>query len=445
MTYFMMLSRCINFYLSLMLCTMVFVIRQGRRRLFPLRLLLVFGGGVLLMNHLHYLFLMDYRSMSSFGNAVIYISALFYTWSGFVFCFDITWSEACFCIVAGYSGQFIQSILSEILVRYYGLSSTQGTLVKLLMIVVIVALLYAWIGKKLKRGQNFNVAQWHLMVLLICVILVEIVICYRMRMQWIYALDKGHMLCDGILLAMCSAIVLAAQFALLDQQDLTHELEILRQMWRKDREQYRISSETIDLINRKCHDMRFQIRSIGRNANVVPNAIRDMEKAINIYDSLYQTGCRALDIILTEKSLQCQTNQIVLTCIAAGVSALNAISDVDIYSLFGNLLENAIKAVSELEVEYRAVDLTIREHGEFLSIQVSNSFMGSVEMREGLPVTTSADPANHGFGVKSIAAIVQKYDGTVSFDVDGNVFSVSILFTKHALETMSEQESWRHP
>ena len=307
-----------------------------------------------------------------------------------------------------------------------------STLVKLACAAVIFIAVYMIVGRSLKRGQNFDVNRWHLMILLVCVIVVEIVLCYTLRQQWIYALDRVHMVCDCVLLGICSSAMLGLQFSLLVQHDLTNEIQIISQMWRKDRDQYRISRETIELINRKCHDMRFQIRSIGRNANVMPAALHDMEKSIRIYDSLYQTGCRALDIILTEKSLLCQPNGITITCVA-DAAQLNFLSDTDIYSLFGNILENAIHAVSSLGEDSRTIDLVIRQYGDFLSINAHNYYSGEIRLLNGLPVTTSGDPNYHGFGVKSIAAIVQKYDGTVSFKADGGIFNVNILFTKSAL------------
>ena len=346
--------------------------------------------------------------------------------------------------MAGYGAQFTHSICSELIYRYFFLSGFIRVLSQLAAAFIIFGFLYLLVGRNLKSGQNFNVDKWNLMLLLVCVIVVEIVLCYNLRQQWIYQLDPVHMVCDCVLLAICSSAVLTIQFSLLVQQDLTNELKIIKQMWHKDQEQFRISSETIDLINRKCHDMRFQIRSIGKNANVIPAALKDMEKSIGIYDSLYKTGCRALDIILTEKSLLCKANDIVISCIA-DASQLSYLSDTDIYSLFGNILENAIHAVSNLEIGARNIDLTIRQYGDFLSINSRNYYKGEIVLRNGLPVTNSQDHDYHGFGVKSIAAIVKKYDGTVSFQAKDGVFNVNILFTLHSLSTLQNQSAQQNP
>ena len=46
----------------------------------------------------------------------------------------------------------------------------------------------------------------------------------------------------------------------------------------------------------------------------------------------------------------------------------------------------------------------------------------------GLPLTTKKDKDYHGFGMKSIQLVVNKYDGDLNVNVANNVFSLSIMF-----------------
>lgn len=271
-----------------------------------------------------------------------------------------------------------------------------------------------------------------MLALLVGAVLVEIVLCYNLRQRWIASPNRMAMISDAILLGLCSTLILVVQFALLVQRNLEDELKIISQLRRKDQEQYQVASETIDQINQKCHDMRHQIRTIGQSARVTPDALAEMERTISIYDSLAQTGCRALDIILTEKSLYCQKNGIVIRCIADG-SALNMIRDVDIYSLFGNLLDNAIHAVQGLEEPQRVVNLTVKVCGELLSVNSYNCYAGEMTMRDGLPVT-QGNSQYHGFGTKSMVTIVHKYGGTVSFQAKDGVFNLNMLFSLSDIE-----------
>ena len=409
-----------EFYFYLITGTLMFLIKQKRRPLMPLRFAVISLAGLLFM-----ILMVSNISPSHVRNAVIYSAALFLMWGLAHTCFEVSISEALFCSLAGYGVQFLGSMVRECV--HTSLPSSFLTEALLFLITAGIYAFYYWMyGRHLQRGQNFDLKYSNLLVLLCVVVIVEIVICYWMRIQWRASGDWLYMVCDSILLIISTMCILAVQFNLMLKHNLENEMEIITQMWMKDQEQFRISSETIDQINRKCHDMRHQIRTIGSSANVDAGALKEMEQAIHIYDSMFQTGSEALDVILTEKNLSFQENGIAINCIADG-SSLDFMQDSDIYSLFGNLLENAFNAVRELEESLRTIDLAIRRHGELLSISIRNCYEGTVTMENGRPVSPG-DPRYHGFGTKSIAAIVSKYGGTVSFRANGGTFSVNILF-----------------
>ena len=152
-----------------------------------------------------------------------------------------------------------------------------------------------------------------------------------------------------------------------------------------------------------------------------------MENTINIYDSLPKTGNHALDIILAEKSLYCQKNDISISYIIDG-KKLNFIRESDIYSLFGNLLDNAIQSTIHLESEKRIISISVRSEGDLVSINSHNYYSGQLQIQDGLPLTTKKDTRFHGFGVKSMVMIVEKYGGNISFSAKDQIFNLNILF-----------------
>ena len=95
-------------------------------------------------------------------------------------------------------------------------------------------------------------------------------------------------------------------------------------------------------------------------------------------------------------------------------------SEVDIYSLFGNALDNAITAVEPLDTPYRDIKLTIKNMGELVHVRVENCFAGKIKLEDGIPVTTKKDRRYHGYGFLSMQMIAAKYNGKVKVDVNGN-------------------------
>ena len=169
------------------------------------------------------------------------------------------------------------------------------------------------------------------------------------------------------------------------------------------------------------------MRTVLSGKQVDSEEIRKIEDAINIYQSAYKTENEALNVVLMEKGMLCKSKGIDLSCILDG-AGLEFMSDSDVYALFGNIMDNAIEAVSRIPAGNRAIGLQIKTHGSFVSVIVYNGYEGDLEFKGGLPQTTKGDRSNHGYGMKSIRYIVNKYDGRMLINGDGGVFRLTMLF-----------------
>jgi sensor histidine kinase regulating citrate/malate metabolism len=190
-----------------------------------------------------------------------------------------------------------------------------------------------------------------------------------------------------------------------------------------------LSKETIDLINVKCHDLKYQIRQIAEAKQINPDTIERLSDVISIYDSTMKTGNATLDVILSQKSLFCSQNGIKFACIADG-GQLNFLSEEDTYSLFGNIIDNAIEAVKNLEKEKRIITLRVIRKGNMISVNERNPFEGTIHYESGWPTTSKSDSRYHGFGIKSIRMVCEKHHASLSLSSESNTFNISILFIK---------------
>ena len=291
----MTMLNSLRFYLTLVVSTLIFLWCQKPRRWWPLPLLAVTAVGVVTMTVLNY----SLRN-SNQKNLLVFCGAMLVMVAMILACFEVRWEEAVFYMLAGYSVQFVVSLCGEMCFRIFSLSSPEFFLCQTVITAAAAPMFYFCFGRRLKRGQNIDLDRRSLLPLVVGAVIAEVVLCYNLRLNWMAHTNAAHMVYDASLLILCSIFILVVMFALLVQRNLEDELKIINQLRRKDQDQYQIASETIDQINQKCHDMRHQIRTIGRSAQVTPEALDEMERTIGIYDSLSVTGCRALDIILTE-------------------------------------------------------------------------------------------------------------------------------------------------
>lgn len=231
------------------------------------------------------------------------------------------------------------------------------------------------------------------------------------------------------LYAIVSCILLLNLLYDLSESDkMQHEVDILEELLHRDREQYKLTKENIEIINMKCHDLKHQIQALREGDETQQQHVKEIERAIMIYDSVanVKTGNDVLDVILTDKSLLCEKNHITLTCMVHGEN-LAFMDKMDIYSLFGNALSNAIEGVSKIrEKERRCIAIHVTTKEKILSIHVENFYSEEPVFRDGLPVS-QADRNVHGFGMKSMKYIAQKYNGVMSVLAKGGKFYLDFV------------------
>lgn len=210
---------------------------------------------------------------------------------------------------------------------------------------------------------------------------------------------------------------------------MRYELSATTTILKNQYDQYCMSKETIDLINRKYHDLKNQIAALRIESDPDRRSewLDEMESDIRQYEAENKTGNAVLDTLLTGKSLYCQKNDISLTCVADGTS-LDFMKVMDLCSIFGNALDNAIESTIQLEDrEKRLIHVVVCRQKRFIVIRIENYFGGTLEFEEGIPVTTKTDRAYHGFGVRSIRSSVENYGGTLSISTERGWFELKIL------------------
>lgn len=223
--------------------------------------------------------------------------------------------------------------------------------------------------------------------------------------------------------------ILYLQNALFKKSAMKQELDTLNQLWHQQKDQYELSRETIALINHKSHDLKHQIAAMRaiQSPEEREKYLREVEDSVNIYDSMVKTGNEVLDTVLTEKSLFCAASNIKVNCIADG-RRMDVLDPVDLYTVFGNAIDNAIESVKQLEnQEIRMIDVLVYVRKQFLIINIMNPIGSRLEFDGDVPVSTKAKNGYHGFGLKSIRHTVEKYNGFMKIDTEENIFSLKIL------------------
>lgn len=208
-----------------------------------------------------------------------------------------------------------------------------------------------------------------------------------------------------------------------------HELDAINNILQNQYVQYQQSRESIDLIDRKYHDLKHQIAALRAEPDPARRSawLDEMESDIKTYEAQNKTGNQVLDTLLTGKSLYCQKHGIGLTCVADG-TLLEFMDVMDICTVFGNALDNAIECEKKIpEKEKRLVHVSVSQQKGFLLLRFENYCEGELRFEDGLPLTTKEDRGYHGYGLKSIRQTAKKYGGTVTVRTEKNWFELKVL------------------
>ncbi len=220
-------------------------------------------------------------------------------------------------------------------------------------------------------------------------------------------------------------VLILSNYMLRNTED---ELFTTETYYKEKLKQYEETKKSIELLNIKAHDLKKEVETLQRtNENMSEESLKAISDAIADYEYTFDTGNRVLDVLLTDRAGICRSRGIELTAIIDG-NSLSFMRKGETFSLFSNILDNAIEAVSKLEnPEEKIISLSVKKEKGFIKIVETNYFAGSVEFENGMPLTSKGDKENHGYGTKSIAYVVDQLKGRCRFETDRNVFALTIL------------------
>lgn len=176
------------------------------------------------------------------------------------------------------------------------------------------------------------------------------------------------------------------------------------------------------------HDIKNHLITI--NSYLDKNDIGEAKKHISSIIGAYQnkieivhTGFPAIDGLINSK-LQSAYDAGIKINIKTSLPSDFCFSSFDLTVILGNLLDNALQAVSLVE-ENKFIDIRMDCSKGMLIVKMSNPFKTMVQKENGKIITSKADKENHGFGLRHIDEILEKYNGTSKTDTRNGIFTIT--------------------
>lgn len=356
-----------------------------------------------------------------------------------------------FCVQSNYSVVFYSTMKAFIfaefsasfswlisLYLFYGRNDNISTLIIIctLILTTLLGVAYYFINSK-NRESNESIPRKSLLTtLLTCVIIFLISNLGFLLSSTNYPLgDTSAVFIFRTMIDSLGLAIIYIQESQRKQAYLRDEITAINTAMYYQHMQYINYRENNQRIDQKVHDLKHQLQLINMENDDSPirkKAMSDIEDLIKKYDATINSGNPVLDTVLTQKNLLCLQNDISFSCMAEG-TAIDFMEALDIYSILGNALDNAYESVSKLEGNRRVINLRIFTKDDFTIISVENPYDGELNYIDGIPQTTKKDTQYHGFGIKSMSYIVNKYNGHLTYTTNDSWFRLKIIFSRNDL------------
>ena len=360
----------------------------------------------------------------SFSFPIMIVLSALILWA----CFEISPKQLVFCCCVAHTLQHMIHCLSRVIWFLLPIGDIASQIVEIVLMLAGVGLLY-WFLKKNNRTFGIESVELKNAQLILFAVVSSITVYFvSVLSNWNEGNNVGEQFFDFFSCALLLVILLD----LFRFRKAEQEQTLLNRLLKQEQEQHEMSRATVEVINRKCHDLKHQISALRHQSEAdQEKSIAELEHAILLYDNLAKTGNNDLDIVLAEKTFLAEKHGVKLQCIVDG-ERFSFMRTEDICSLFGNAIDNAIEAATkEPAAEKRIVMLRTSMKGNMLSLHVENPCSQKPQFADGLPLTSKGDTDYHGFGMRSMRYVAEKYGGVLTAAWEDGFFSLDVLFLQN--------------
>lgn len=187
------------------------------------------------------------------------------------------------------------------------------------------------------------------------------------------------------------------------------------------------------------HDLHNHIEAIYQclSQGDIQEAMRyceDLRTPVREISQTVWTGDKAIDYLISSKMALAEQENIKTTANIEYPHNTN-IRSVDLTTILGNLLDNALEAAETAPDSLRFLNLTVRRINAMLIIKVENGYGEAPTQKDENLLTSKTDKAFHGWGLKSVQTAAERYDGTINTEYKDGIFKSVVILSFQPIKT----------
>lgn len=293
---------------------------------------------------------------------------------------------------------------------------------KLLYFIITMAISKAMNDQQYPRKMSLNILFFPIAMLMNLLVIFYVCVANQI------ASDGQYLVALSCMVMCVVTILLVLNFQEQVEKDREH-MQIQNEYKRLNMEKayYDILDQQNQQLLMYAHDVKNHLAAI-QNLSTEPSVhayVSKLSGQINSYTRTCHSGNMMLDVMI---------NKYVIECDRHGVSFdynvklynMGDIEDLDLVSILGNLMDNALDAAEASNRKEVFLETTYRNTYHVLLIR--NSSLPPKELNGHL-VTSKIGSTAHGFGLKSVAKTLIKYQGDLQWDYDASsqTFTMTVM------------------
>ena len=237
----------------------------------------------------------------------------------------------------------------------------------------------------------------------------------------------------GLSLIGVLLITLFTGIVFLKNKTLEKEKELLIMRDTMVTQKYTELEKAMEKNRQLSHDLKNHILvlkhfKMEENYEGIDRYIEETEQSFFDIKRSVWTGNQIADMLLEQKRTMAEQEGITFTIQAVPIAEW-MFDDSETCSLLGNLLDNAIEACMRMDDNAdKWISVKIENQKQLLFIKIENSVNEAPVMEKGRPVSVKKDKMRHGYGLKNVERILNKYDGTIAYLSRDKAFQIKLLF-----------------
>lgn len=235
---------------------------------------------------------------------------------------------------------------------------------------------------------------------------------------------------SSMVLVSSDILVLWVNIRINERNAETQRIKVQLEQEKADARYYKLENEKNESLEILRHDMNNHLNTmLGMETNSdLKDYITLIMEQYNIKKRTTFSNNNVLNGLISEYSSKCYTENIEFV-VDIRPGTIDDIVATDIVALFGNILSNAYEAAKQCEENSeKYIELVVKRKHETTFIKCVNSCAVPPKIIGGNFISIKKDSdRKHGYGMKSIDKIVNKYHGSHIEQFDENEFTISIM------------------